>query len=142
MFNEMMEYFADGTYQPLPFTRFGTADVIDAFRYMAQRKNIGKVVVAMDDEGDDTGSRKINSDGTVLVTGGLGALGLQVAEWLTTQGAGGIALISRREADAGKQSKIDELTKAGAKVIAVQGDVSDASRSPVPLDKYRPISRL
>jgi NADPH:quinone reductase-like Zn-dependent oxidoreductase/acyl carrier protein len=127
MFDEMMTYFENETYKPLPFTRFGTADVIEAFRYMAQRKNIGKVVVAMDDETSDGDSRKINNEGTVLITGGLGALGMQVAEWLTTQGVGGIALMSRRPADATKQAKIDELQTTGTKIVAVQGDVSDVA---------------
>ena len=35
-------------------------------------------------------------DGTYLITGGTGALGLRVAEWLAEQGAGTIALLSRR----------------------------------------------
>jgi myxalamid-type polyketide synthase MxaB len=135
MFTEMMERFHDGTYQALPFTSFGTADVIEAYRYMAQRKNIGKVVVAMDDESTAGGDRKINAEGTVLITGGLGALGLQVAEWLTEQGAGGIALLSRRAPDEQKQAKIAELKAAGTKVVAVQGDVSDVANITAAIDQ-------
>ena len=33
------------------FTRFEAEGTIDAFRYMSQRKNIGKVVVAMESRG-------------------------------------------------------------------------------------------
>ena len=55
---------------------------------MAQRKNIGKVVVAMSDQAADADATQVRKDGTYLITGGLGALGLQVAEWLVSQGAG------------------------------------------------------
>ena len=38
-------------------------------------------------------NRLVRDDGTYLITGGLGALGLRVAEWLAEQGAGTIALL-------------------------------------------------
>ena len=40
--------FRGGHYQPLVFTRFEAGATVDAFRYMSQRKNIGKVVVAIE----------------------------------------------------------------------------------------------
>ena len=47
MFLEIMEQFGAGRYQPLPLKAFAAAETVGAFRYMAQRKNIGKVVVSM-----------------------------------------------------------------------------------------------
>ena len=41
----MMALFNDGTLSPLPFTAFSHNQVIDAFRYMQQARQIGKVVV-------------------------------------------------------------------------------------------------
>jgi myxalamid-type polyketide synthase MxaB len=45
LFADVMQHFEAGDYSPLNFTRFESTGVIDAFRYMSQRKNVGKVVV-------------------------------------------------------------------------------------------------
>ena len=45
---EVLEYFQSGSYRPLALTQFPIDDVVGAFRYMAQRKNIGKVVVSLE----------------------------------------------------------------------------------------------
>ncbi|MFI0241430.1 SDR family NAD(P)-dependent oxidoreductase [Streptomyces sp. NPDC016845] len=65
--------------------------------------------------------------GSVLVTGGLGALGLSVARMLAQQGAPAIALMGRSAPDAAAQQVIDELTAKGTAVRVVPGDVTDAA---------------
>ncbi|MFI2652798.1 SDR family NAD(P)-dependent oxidoreductase, partial [Micromonospora fulviviridis] len=61
--------------------------------------------------------------GTVLVTGGTGALGRHVARWLLANGAAEVVLASRRGPDApGAAELVDEL--GAARVVAC--DVSDA----------------
>ncbi|WP_306192441.1 SDR family NAD(P)-dependent oxidoreductase [Streptomyces sp. MK5] len=65
--------------------------------------------------------------GGVLVTGGLGALGLSVARMLAQQGAPAIALMGRSAPDAAAQQVIDELTEKGTAVRVVPGDVTDAA---------------
>ena len=114
----------------MPFTRFTTAETIDSYRYMAQRKNIGKVVVAIEapeSTGEDAGpaSFRANAEGTYLITGGMGALGLQVAEWLGSRGAEHVALMSRRAPNEDGQAAIAKLAEKGVKAAAIQGDVSD-----------------
>jgi acyl transferase domain-containing protein/acyl carrier protein len=64
-------------------------------------------------------------DGSVLVTGGLGALGLSVAQILSQQGAKVLTLMGRSAPDATAQRVIDELTKGGVRVILASGDVTD-----------------
>ncbi|SCL14097.1 Acyl transferase domain-containing protein [Micromonospora nigra] len=65
--------------------------------------------------------------GTVLVTGGTGALGRHVARWLLANGAAEVVLASRRGPDApGTADLLDELTGLGAaRVVAC--DVTDAA---------------
>src|SRR5262249_54213078 len=64
--------------------------------------------------------------GTVLVTGGTGALGGQVARWLARTGADRLVLVSRRGADApGAADLVAELTELGPKVDVVACDVAD-----------------
>ncbi|HWM05392.1 MAG TPA: type I polyketide synthase, partial [Actinophytocola sp.] len=64
--------------------------------------------------------------GTVLVTGGTGGLGAEVARWLAAAGATRLVLTSRRGPDAPGATELrDELTESGARVDIVACDVAD-----------------
>ncbi|MEM7530913.1 MAG: SDR family NAD(P)-dependent oxidoreductase, partial [Chloroflexota bacterium] len=67
----------------------------------------------------------LSSDGSYLVTGGLGGLGLKVAEFLVAQGARHLVLVGRSGATAAAQSTIDQLQDQGAQVTVVQGNISE-----------------
>ncbi|MEQ8790735.1 MAG: amino acid adenylation domain-containing protein [Pirellulaceae bacterium] len=129
MFTEMMQHFESGAYRPLNYKAFPIEDTVGAFRYMAQRKNIGKVVVTLEQRQReveaDSNRKQIRGDGAYLITGGLGALGLEVARWLTEKGAGSVALMSRGEPNERQREAIDQLKVGGAKVSVVRGDVTD-----------------
>nr|AKA59090.1 type-I PKS [Streptomyces sp. WAC2288] len=64
--------------------------------------------------------------GTVLVTGGTGALGAHVSRWLVDQGADTLVLVSRRGPDApGADALRTELVERGATVVLAACDTSD-----------------
>ncbi|UQX03803.1 type I polyketide synthase [Streptomyces sp. RerS4] len=64
--------------------------------------------------------------GTVLVTGGTGALGGRVARWLAGAGAERLVLTSRRGADApGAAELVEELSGLGVEVAVVACDAAD-----------------
>ncbi|WP_156179218.1 KR domain-containing protein, partial [Saccharothrix sp. ST-888] len=64
--------------------------------------------------------------GTVLVTGGTGALGAEVARWLVRNGAGQLLLTSSRGLDAPGDAELrDELAGLGATVTVAACDVAD-----------------
>ncbi|WP_159402004.1 type I polyketide synthase, partial [Streptomyces hygroscopicus] len=64
--------------------------------------------------------------GTVLVTGGTGALGGGVARWLAREGADHLVLTGRRGPDAPGADRLrEELTALGAEVTIVACDVTD-----------------
>ncbi|MGV9270905.1 type I polyketide synthase [Kitasatospora sp. NPDC003701] len=64
--------------------------------------------------------------GTVLVTGGTGALGARVAQWLAGAGAEHLLLVGRRGADAEGAAELTErLTAAGARVTVAACDLAD-----------------
>jgi NADP-dependent 3-hydroxy acid dehydrogenase YdfG/acyl carrier protein len=66
-----------------------------------------------------------NSEATYLITGGLGALGLQVAQWLARQGVQHLVLSGRRGLDDPKAAEaVSQLEKAGVQVLVVKGDIS------------------
>jgi acyl transferase domain-containing protein/acyl carrier protein len=69
-------------------------------------------------------SCSISPDRTYLITGGLGALGLKVAEWLVGQGARQLVLTGRRQPNAEAQTAIAHLEKIGATILAAQADVT------------------
>ncbi|WP_329101434.1 type I polyketide synthase [Micromonospora sp. NBC_01699] len=68
----------------------------------------------------------VAGDGTYLITGGLGALGLAVARWLVARGAGHLILVGRREPTGATETVLDDLRRAGAAVTVAQADVTRA----------------
>ncbi|MFW6169225.1 MAG: SDR family NAD(P)-dependent oxidoreductase [Planctomycetota bacterium] len=130
LFEELIGYFKNQTYRPLPLTCFRDDEVRDAFRYMAQRKNIGKIVVSFEKRDSATSEladdhRRIRQDATYLITGGFGSLGIQVARMLAQHGAGAIALMGRGGPSEEQAPEIERLRDRGTRVAVLQGDVSD-----------------
>uniref|UniRef100_UPI003869C877 type I polyketide synthase n=4 Tax=Streptomyces milbemycinicus TaxID=476552 RepID=UPI003869C877 len=75
----------------------------------------------------DLPGRRLDSEGTVLITGGTGTIGGVVARHLvTTRGARHLLLTSRRGADAPGAAELrDELTALGAEVTIAACDAAD-----------------
>ncbi|MGW5348460.1 SDR family NAD(P)-dependent oxidoreductase, partial [Streptomyces sp. NPDC004050] len=64
--------------------------------------------------------------GTVLITGGTGALGAHVARWLAAHGAEHLVLAGRRGPQTpGAEALVAELAQLGARATAVACDVTD-----------------
>lgn len=78
--------------------------------------------------GQAMNSQAIRPDATYLLTGGLGGLGLSVAQWLVSRGARHIALLGRSNASESARAAISNLEAKGASVRIFQADVADASR--------------
>jgi acyl transferase domain-containing protein/acyl carrier protein len=66
----------------------------------------------------------LRSDGTYMITGGLGGLGIAVARWLVNQGARHLVLIGRSGASSAAQAAVSEMERAGAQVVIACADVS------------------
>jgi acyl carrier protein len=71
-----------------------------------------------------TESADLRGDGTYLVTGGLGGLGLSVAGWLVARGARHVVLVGRSGASEAAEKAITALEARGARVDVVRADVS------------------
>jgi malonyl CoA-acyl carrier protein transacylase len=122
--------FADRTLRPLPIKVFALQDAVKAFRYLAQAQNIGKVIITMPPvrQGASTGDHPpVRDDRSYLITGGLGALGLEVAQWLVNGGARHLSLVGRSDPSDTARAAIKKMKDAGASVSIFQKDVSNAA---------------
>ncbi|NYT74386.1 type I polyketide synthase [Halomonas sp. QX-2] len=133
LFGEMMALFNDGTLSPLPFTSFSHTQVIDAFRYMQQARQIGKVVVTYEqpiappkNEVLGTAAMQLPADASYLVSGGLGGFGLRTAQWLVEKGARQLILLSRSGPTSEEaQAAIASFEQQGVTVLAAACDITD-----------------
>ena len=116
------QQFEQGALKPLPYKVFDIEQVVEAFRYMQQGKHLGKVIVSMEQADEKPAS--IQPEGSYLITGGLGALGLHTAKWMAEQGAKHLVLTGRRPPSDLSQQSIEELQKAGVEVLVQCGDIS------------------
>ncbi len=119
MLTAVMAGFEDGSLSALPQVTFPITEVAQAYRYMQQTKHIGKVALSF------TPVPAIHADGSYIITGGLGGLGLQVAQSLADQGAKHLVLSGRSGANTpAAQALLANLATQGVNVSVVQADVA------------------
>jgi acyl transferase domain-containing protein/7-keto-8-aminopelargonate synthetase-like enzyme/acyl carrier protein len=114
---EIRALFESGAARPLPLTTYTIDNAAEAYRYMQQTRHIGKVVLTL-------GESTIRGDSSYLVTGGLGGLGLKIADYLVTAGARHLVLAGRGAASEEAERAIEALRRRGASVAVFQGDVA------------------
>ncbi|ETW96824.1 MAG: hypothetical protein ETSY1_25090 [Candidatus Entotheonella factor] len=106
---------------PLPRRVFPVQQVSQAFRFMAQARHVGKVVLQV----SQPAASAMRPDATYLITGGLGGLGLETMQWLIERGARHIVLTGRRVALEDIQDRLKSLQQAGVDIRIMSSDVSD-----------------
>ncbi|MCV3213046.1 SDR family NAD(P)-dependent oxidoreductase [Plectonema radiosum NIES-515] len=121
MLAQLSRSLTEGQIQPLPHKVFPVSGATEAFRYMQRAKHIGKVVLTFKSQT----KQLIRGDGTYLVTGGLGGLGLLVARFLVERGAKHLVLVGRSEVKPSVRSQLQQLEQAGVQVTVAQADVFD-----------------
>jgi acyl transferase domain-containing protein/NADPH:quinone reductase-like Zn-dependent oxidoreductase/aryl carrier-like protein len=123
MFETLVADVSSGALRPLPVRSFPLPDSVAAFRYMAAARHVGKIALIPDADARDALS--LRKDGTYVVSGGLGGLGLAAAEWLAKKGAGEVVLLARREPGEAERAQLERLRETGARVTVAQCDVGD-----------------
>ncbi|QFZ18939.1 type I polyketide synthase [Saccharothrix syringae] len=115
MLTELAGLFERGVLKPLPVTAWPIGRAREAFRFLAQARHVGKVVLVP--------PRPLDPDGAVLVTGGTGALGGLLARHLVVaHGVRHLVLVGRRGEAPGLCAELADL---GAEVTAVACDLAD-----------------
>ncbi|WP_185058034.1 type I polyketide synthase [Streptomyces rapamycinicus] len=119
MLSELGGMFEAGTLTPPPVTCFELSQAVAALRHLQAARHIGKVVVNVPAQWDP--------QGTVLVTGGTGTLGGELARHLVdVRGMRHLLLMSRRGPVApGVAHLAAELAASGASVQVQAGDAAD-----------------
>ncbi|MDF5729096.1 MAG: type I polyketide synthase [Rhizonema sp. PD38] len=72
----------------------------------------------------DKKSLHLKADVTYLITGGLGGIGLLVAQWMVEHGAKHLVLVGRSKPDEAATATLRALEETGTQVVVVQTDVS------------------
>jgi len=123
---------AQGRFRPLPQRLFEAHRAVEAFRYMAEARHMGKIVLSVGEDRVVARSARPpaplvpRSDATHLITGGLGGFGLQLAEGLVAAGARHLVLIGRSGAARPEaRAALARWQAAGVRVQAEAADVAD-----------------
>ncbi|MFF9040953.1 type I polyketide synthase [Streptomyces sp. NPDC014892] len=119
IFTEIIDLFEQGVLELLPLTAWDLRDAAEAFRFMGRGRHIGKNVLTLPAAPDP--------DGTVLITGGTGALaGLLARHLVAEHGVRHLVLASRSgPAAPGADRLAAELAEAGTAVRVEACDVAD-----------------
>ncbi|MEM1241177.1 MAG: SDR family NAD(P)-dependent oxidoreductase [Cyanobacteria bacterium P01_H01_bin.26] len=125
MLGHVRDQINRGSWSPLPVMEFNQDEVIQAFRTVQQAKHIGKVVVTQSQDAGALPAIQFQADATYLITGGLGGLGLTMAQWMIDHGAKHIALLSRRKPTDKTQTAIRTLENQGVTTTVLAVDVTD-----------------
>jgi acyl transferase domain-containing protein/NADPH:quinone reductase-like Zn-dependent oxidoreductase/acyl carrier protein len=127
IFSAASRAIANGTLRPLPVQLFQASEAQDAFRFMAQARHIGKVIVTPPRLAPASDVRpsafSARADAAYLITGGLTGLGLRTAEWLAARGARHLALVGRSAPTGPAEKALGVLRSAGMNVMTIQADV-------------------
>ncbi|HEX4274405.1 MAG TPA: type I polyketide synthase [Bryobacteraceae bacterium] len=67
-----------------------------------------------------------DAEATYLITGGLGAVGLETARWMASLGARSLVLVSRREPSEKALAANREIEALGCRVTVIHADLADA----------------
>lgn len=116
---------------PMPeFTRYPLADAATAIRMISGAKHTGKLVLDI----PHTGSSRLvvppgqvqvfRPDGAYIVTGGLGGLGLFIAERMAANGCGRIVLSSRSQPTAHALETVERIRATGVDILVECGDIA------------------
>ena len=140
----IMKLMETGSLVPVePVTTMSLADCTNAFRLLQSGKQIGKIVLEADQETvvkttpPPPAPLKLDSDGTYIIAGGLGGLGLEIARFMAKRGAGHIVLLSRRRVGDEEETALQkEFEALGTNVRAVPCNISDRSHCEALVSRY------
>ncbi|CAA6802867.1 MAG: Capsular polysaccharide biosynthesis fatty acid synthase WcbR [uncultured Thiotrichaceae bacterium] len=132
LFLEMMSLFKEEILHPLPFREFTPSHIEEAFRYMQQSQQIGKIIINFEHEKHVVPAKKpqeqlqCDPSASYLITGGLSGFGLKTATWLVEKGAQHLILVSRSgKASPAENEILLKLRRQGIEITQTACDVTN-----------------
>jgi NADPH:quinone reductase-like Zn-dependent oxidoreductase/malonyl CoA-acyl carrier protein transacylase/NADP-dependent 3-hydroxy acid dehydrogenase YdfG/acyl carrier protein len=125
---------ATGVLMPPVIDSFPASRATEVFERMAKSRYTGKLVMTWNDAETpirvpDDAASTIHADGSYLVTGGLGGLGLSVAGWLADRGAGHLVLAGRSGVvTVAQKEAVASLSARGTRVTIAKVDIADRAQ--------------
>lgn len=129
LLQNVWDRFREGDFVVPPIEVFPVGRISEAFRHMAQSKQIGKIVISFEDLNGVSiiplkEDKLFKVDASYMITGGFGGFGLKVAQWMAKEGARHLVLIGRNGAKTVEAQQIlYELKKQGVTVKAHSMDI-------------------
>jgi phthioceranic/hydroxyphthioceranic acid synthase len=131
LLNTVYRLTAAGTL-PMPHaTHYPLAEAATAIRVMSAAEHTGKLILDIPHTGTSSvvlppdQVRPFRADSSYVITGGLGGLGVFLAEKMAGAGAGRIVLSSRSEPDQKALETIDLIRAIGSDVVVECGDIAE-----------------
>ncbi len=122
LFQRITARVDSGALSPMPVRVYDAEAVVHAFRFMAQARHIGKVVVSA--RKPHQPENLVRADGAYVVTGAGGGIGRALVEWLVKLGAGAVVMQGRSAPDEERQGWLDRLQASHTTRLAwITGDV-------------------
>ncbi|CAM2823491.1 sulfolipid-1 biosynthesis phthioceranic/hydroxyphthioceranic acid synthase [Mycobacterium intermedium] len=122
---------AEGVLPKPEKTHYPLAEAATAIRVMGASEHTGKLILDVPHAGRSSvvlppeQAPAFRGDGAYIITGGLGGLGLFLAEKMASAGAGRIVLSSRSEPGQKALEAIDFIRAIGADVVVERGDIAE-----------------
>ncbi len=123
LFAEIVALFGTGQLKPLPLQTFSLTRAAEAFRFMAQARHIGKIVLTQPDSERES-LDALDPAASYLITGGLSGLGLLTARHLVERGARHLVLAGRRPPSESAKLQLEAMRASGAQIVVEQADVA------------------
>jgi phthiocerol/phenolphthiocerol synthesis type-I polyketide synthase D len=103
-------------------TELGSGTDTSAVAWRSGTRFLAQIAPALPHDAEQ--STVVRPDGAYLITGGLGAVGLHAAHWLSKKGAGRIVLNGRSAPDGDAEAVIAAMRERGTRVAVVRGDIA------------------
>jgi polyketide synthase 5 len=131
LLSTVYELTANGALPMPESTHYPITDAATAIRVMSGAQHVGKLVLDVPHTGENrvvvppAQAQVFRHDGAYLITGGLGGLGLFLAEKMVAAGCGRIVLASRSQPTPAAWETIERIRAAGGDVVVQCGDIAE-----------------
>ena len=124
---------------PIPKVEYPLDSAVDAFRLLQSAKHIGKVLLIPNAPAHPKSSSQpgIRSDSAYVISGGMGGLGLQIAESLARRGTTQVVLLGRHQPTPAQLQRIRQIEAFNCRITTMRCDVSQFDEVSHTLDRIR-----